>query len=424
MRLDNAAKIYPAARRRTWTNLFRLSTTLTEKVDVDILQSALDVTARRFPSISVKLCTGFFWYYLEEVSKAPDISPEMSYPLENMHDSDLHTCAFRVLVYDNRIAVEFFHSITDGNGGLVFLKSLVAEYLHQKHDIVIPAEFGVLDRLDEPSDEEMEDSFLKYSGSYAMSRKEPDSFQIVGTKEPTGFLHNLTFLASVKDVHKAAKDHGVSITNFLTAAMMQAVMEIQEEQSAHTKKRMPVRILIPVNLRKIFPSNTLRNFALYFTPEIHPGMGTYTFDDICKSLHHQMGVEVTPQRMRARITKNVDSEKMGIVKIMPLFVKNIVMKMVFDAVGERKSCFTFSNLGAVQLPEEMKPYISRFGFVLSPQASAPYNTSAISYGDTLAINFIRNTQEPTLEAHFHDVMRRLGIRMKVESNDHALRSKK
>ena len=422
MRLDNAAKIYPAARRRTWTNVFRLSTTLTEKVDVEVLQSALDVTARRFPSISVRLCTGFFWYYLQEVSKAPDIRPEMSYPLENMHDSDLRTCAFRVLVYENRIAVEFFHSITDGNGGLVFLKSLVAEYLHQKHDIEIPAEFGVLDRLDEPTEDEMEDSFLKYSGNVAMSRKEPDAFLIKGTKEPTGFLHNLTFLASVKDVHRVAKEHGVSITNLITAAMMQAVVDIQEKQFPHTKKRKPVRILIPVNLRKIFPSKTLRNFVLYFTPEIHPGMGDYTFDDICKSLQHQMGVEVTPQRMRARITKNVNSEKMKIVKLMPLFIKNIVMKMVYDAVGERKSCFTFSNLGAVQLPEEMKPYISRFGFVLSPQASAPYNTSAISFGDTLAINFIRNTKEPTLEAHFHEVMLRLGIRMKVESNDHALPS--
>ncbi len=423
MRLDNAAKIYPAARRRTWTNAFRLSVTLTEKVDVDILQSALDVTARRFPSISVKLCNGVFWYYLQEVSKAPDIRPEMSYPLENMRDSDLRTCAFRVLVYENRIATEFFHSITDGNGGLVFLKSLVAEYLHQKHNIDIPAEHGVLDRLEEPTENEMEDSFLKYSGGVAMSRKEPDSFQVEGTREPSGFLHNLTFLASVTDVHTAAKKHGVSITNFLTAAMMQTVMEIQEAQCAHTKKRKPVRILIPVNLRKIFPSKTLRNFALYFTPEIHPGMGAYSFDEICKSLHHQMGVELMPQRMRARITKNVNSEKLGIVKVMPLFLKNFVMKMVFNAVGERKSCFTFSNLGAVQLPDEMKPYITRFGFVLSPQASSPYNTSAISYGDTLAINFIRNTKEPTLEAHFHDVMRRLGIRMKVESNDHALQQK-
>ncbi len=416
MRLDNAAKIYPAAKRRTWTNVFRLSATLTEPIDTDILRRALDVTARRFPSISVKLCTGFFWYYLQELSVAPEIRSEVSYPLENMRDHDLHTCAFRVLVYENRIAVELFHSITDGNGGLVFLKSLVAEYLQQKYDIMIPATHGILDRLEEPSAEEMEDSFLKYSGKVGLSRMEADSYKITGTKEPDGFHHNVTFLMNVEEIHKAAKEKGVSITVFLTAAMLQAVMEIQEEHLSPSAKRKAVKILVPVNLRKMFPSKSLRNFVLYFTPEIHPGTGEYSFDEICKVVYHQMGLEMTPQRMRARMTTNVNSEKIAIVKVMPLFLKNIVMKAVFLAVGERKSCFTLSNLGAVQIPEEMKPYVERFDFVISPQASAPNNCAAISYGDTLVLNFIRNTREPTLEAKFYEVMRRRGIHMKVESN--------
>ena len=58
MRLDNAAKIYPAAKRRNWNNFFRLSATLTEPVDVAVLRSALDVTVRRFPSMAVRLRRG------------------------------------------------------------------------------------------------------------------------------------------------------------------------------------------------------------------------------------------------------------------------------------------------------------------------------------------------------------------------------
>ncbi len=421
MGLDNAAKIYPAARRRTWTNVFRLSATLTETVDVEVLRRALDVTARRFPSISVRLCTGFFWYYLEELKKAPEVRPEMSYPLENMRDHDLHTSAFRVLVYENRIAVELFHSITDGNGGLVFLKSLVAEYLNEKYGAGIPPTHGILDRLEEPSADEMEDSFLKYSGKVGMSRREADSYKIGGTKDIGGFHHNVTFLMSAAEVHKIARAHGVSVTVFLTAAMMQAIMEIQNERVPNRKKRKAVKVLVPVNLRKMFPSTTLRNFVLYFTPEIHPGTGDYSFDEICKVVYHQMGIELTPQRMCARMTTNVNSEKITAVKVMPLFVKNIIMKLVFNAVGERKSTLTLSNLGAVQLPEEMKPYIRRFDFVISPQASAPHNSAVISYGDTLVLNFIRNTMEPTLEAKFHEVMRRHGIHMKVESNDRSRR---
>lgn len=142
---------------------------------------------------------------------------------------------------------------------------------------------------------------------------------------------------------------GVSITAFLCAVMMQAIIEIQAEKVPRVKRRRPVKVLIPVNLRKIFDSRTLRNFVLYITPEVSPGMGEYTFEEICKSVHHQMGMELTAKRMGARITTNVNSEKSLFVKIMPLFIKNFAMKMVFNAVGERKSCLSLSNLGRVEL---------------------------------------------------------------------------
>ena len=153
MRLDNAAKIYPAAKRRNWNNFFRLSATLTEPVDTEVLRRALDVTVRRFPSIAVRLRRGAFWYYLEEIPKAPPIQAEKSCPLAHAPFYEVRQCAFRVLVYHERIAVEFFHALTDGTGALVFLKSLLAEYLSQKYGLVIPAEKGVLGRLEEPSAE-------------------------------------------------------------------------------------------------------------------------------------------------------------------------------------------------------------------------------------------------------------------------------
>lgn len=114
MRLDNAAKIYPAAKRRNWNNFFRLSVTLTEPIDTAVLRAALDVTVRRFPSIAVRLRRGAFWYYLEEIPKAPDIQPEKSCPLAHVPFGQVRQCAFRVLVYHDRMAVEFFHAVTDG----------------------------------------------------------------------------------------------------------------------------------------------------------------------------------------------------------------------------------------------------------------------------------------------------------------------
>ena len=245
MRLDNAAKIYPAAKRRNWTNYFRLSATLTEAVDVQVLRAALDVTVRRFPSIAVRLRRGVFWYYLEEITKAPAIEEDKSYPLVHVPFDDVRKCAFRVLVYGSRIAVEFFHAVTDGTGGLIFLKTLVAEYLCQKYKITIPAGNGVLGRLEDPDPEELEDSFLRYAGDITASRAEQTAYHLSGTPEPDGFLNLTTLMLPVDAVKEKAKEFGVSVTEFIAAVMMKAISDLQAEKVPRRMRRKPVKDLLP-----------------------------------------------------------------------------------------------------------------------------------------------------------------------------------
>ncbi len=414
--LDNAAKIYPAARTQNWTNLFRLSATLREEVDLDVLQSALDVTVRRFPSIAVRLRRGVFWYSLQQISEAPRVREESSYPLTRMSRREVGECALRVIVYGRRIALEVFHSITDGTGAMIFLKSLLAEYLQQKHGLHVPPEQGVLGRLEEPSEAELEDSYQKYAGSIAASRRENNAWRLSGTPEPGGYLNLICFEIPVRDALDRAHARGVSLTSFLCAALMMALQNMQAEKVPNRKKRKPIKILLPVNLRRLFDSRSLRNFAYYTTPEILPRLGHYEFDEICSIVHHHMALDVTAKSQSMKIATNVNSERYFIVKIMPLFIKNLVMKAVFNSVGERKSCFSFSNLGAISVPDEMAPYIERMDFILDTQASAPYNVGALSWGDTLYINFIRNIGESELEYHFYRVLRELGLGVRVQSN--------
>ena len=416
LRLDNAAKIYPAARRENWSNVFRVSATLKDEVDMDVLHSALDVTLRRFPSIAVRLRKGVFWYYLEQLSYVPNIREENSYPLTRMSRRETRKCAFRVLVYGRRIAVEIFHSLTDGNGAMVFLKSLVAEYLQQKHGIHIPAEHGVLGRLEEPSEEEMEDSFQKYAGKMRASRQARTAWRMKGTPEPGGFLHVTCFKIPVKKALGKAHEYGVSLSTFLCAVIMMAIQNLQKEKITNQNHRRPIKVLIPVNLRKLFPSKTLRNFVLYTTPEILPKLGEYSFEEICQVIKSKMGEEITPKKMSMLIATNVSSERIMAVRVLPLFIKNFVMKAVFDSVGERKSCMSMSNLGAIQLPEDMIPYVERFDFILGIQATAPYNCGVVSFGEMLYMNFIRNIREAELEYHVQRVLRDMDVIAEVESN--------
>ena len=416
VKLDNAAKIYPAARRKNWSNLFRLSVTLKEAVDPAVLEKALDVTVKRFPTIAARLRRGAFWYYLQQVPASPGIREEYSCPLVYMDHGEMRRCALRVIVYGNRIAVEFFHALTDGSGGLIFLKNLVAEYLEQKHGISIPYEHGILDRREPPREEEMEDCFPKFAGPVPASRKDTNAWHMYGTPEKEGFLHLTCFRIPVQETLAAAHQHRATLTVFISAVMMQALYNLQEEKTPAGRRRDRIKLLIPINLRGLFPCETLRNFAMYTIPELDPRLGAYSFDEICRIIQHKMGTEFTPKHMGQVIATNVNDERNLLLRLVPLPIKNAVMKAVFDTVGEKKSCLSLSNLGRIQVPDVMDGYIRRFDFILGAQAAAPYNCGMLSFGDTAYINFTRNIREPELERHFYAVLHEMGIPVTVESN--------
>ena len=416
VKLDNAAKIYPAARRKNWSNLFRQSVTLREDVDTAVLHKALEVVAKRFPSIAARLRKGAFWYYLQQLPAVPDIREEYSYPLVYMDNKEMRQCAFRVIVYRNRIAVEYFHALTDGTGALIFLKNLVAEYLEQKYGISIPYEHGIVDRTAPPAEEELEDCFPKYAGPVAASRKATNAWHLYGTPQNDGFLHLTCFRIPVQELLDAAHKYHVTLTVFISAVMMQALLNLQKEKIPAGRRKPLIKLLIPINLRNLFPSSTLRNFAMYTIPELDPRLGEYTFEEICQVIRHKMGTDFTPKRMSQVIATNVNNERNTLVRLIPLPIKNAVMKAIFNSVGEKKSCLSLSNLGQVKVPEVMAGYIQRFDFILGVQASNPHNCGMVSFGDTAYVNIIRKIQEPELERHFHAVLQQQGVPVTVESN--------
>lgn len=415
-KLDNAAKIYPASHSRYWSNLFRMSATLYEEVDLNVLEQALKNTIPRFPSMAARLSEGVFWYYLRPIDTPPPILADYSYPLAHMSKKEMKSCAFRVIVYKNRIALEIFHSLTDGTGGLIFLKSLVAEYLELKHGIEIPCEHGVLSRKEHPKHYETEDSYLKNSAPVKETRRDSDAWRIDGTPEEDSFLNVTNFQMSSDLIHMMAKERGVSVNTFMCAVLMRAILKLELDTVKDPKKYKPVKVLIPINLRPLFESQTLRNFALYTIPEIDPHLGDYSIDEICTLIHHKVGLYATKKSMSKMIETNVADERSFALRIVPLALKNLVMKAVFNTVGERKSCLSFSNLGVIRLPEGMQQYIERIDFILGPQAQAPYNCSAYTYADVLNVTFSRDIKEAKLETYFYRELRALGVEVTVGSN--------
>lgn len=420
MRLDNAAKIYPAASSRRWHALFRVSATLTEPVDPVILMQAQARMVKRFPSFYVRLRRGMFWYYLEEKACCAPVEQDGESPCMPLKRRERGGLALRIRYYGNRIAAEFYHVLTDGTGGLCFLKTLVAEYLTLRYGVDIPRDDAILDCGAPPAREEVEDSFLTHAGSVAIDRSEENAYHLRGDAEPDGFIRLITASIPVQKALDCAKGFGVSLTTFLTAVLIESVCELQEADGVPQRRQKAVKICVPINLRRFFPSRTLRNFASYVNPGIDPRMGKYTFEEIMSAVHHHMGAEATGKRLNAKFTANVSSERNALLRVAPLFLKNVAMKLAFLSVGDRKTSTILSNLGQVTLPEQMQPYVTRMEFILGPLSRNPVACSALSYADTLYLNITSTLREPALERAFLTRLVRRGIPVCVESNHRSM----
>ena len=414
-RLDNAALIFPAVMRKNWNNVFRVSVTLREKVDPEILSRAAADLLPRFPTIFVRLRTGFFWYYLETVSEAPKAEEDYAWPLTPMRRRALRKCCIRILYYHNRIAVEYFHSVTDGTGGLVFLQNLAARYLTLKEKIRIEPEGNILNPAEMPKTEETRDCFQLCGAKASISRAEETAYRLRGNPEEDQFRHIVTGIVPMDTLLDKAHEQGVTVTAYLAAVMAEAVLERQRQDPAPGRHR-HIKITLPVNLRKTFGLNTMRNFTLAVNIGFDPQLGDYTHEEICKLMYHQLAAETIRQKMAGRVSTNVELQKSMPLRLIPLPVKKMAMRLVYGLSGESKGCLNISNMGVVKLPAAMAPYVERFDFVIGVQYSYPNNCSVVSWDGKTYISMIRGIRDSELERLFFSKLVELGIPVTVESN--------
>ena len=119
-RLDNSAKIFPISAGKKYSTVFRLSVVLTEKVEPNILKEAVNQALIKYISFKVKMKTGFFWFYFEENLKEPKVEEEKDYPCTYIDTKKNNDYLFKVTYFENKINIDIFHSLTDGNSRIYF----------------------------------------------------------------------------------------------------------------------------------------------------------------------------------------------------------------------------------------------------------------------------------------------------------------
>ena len=412
-RLDNASIIYPSCKTRKYATIFRMTVTLDETVSKTVLAEALKKTVRRFPSFRYSIDKGFFWWFLRRLENEPEVAPASSMKPFSFKKNGGYM--FRIGSERNRIFLDVFHALTDGTGAMTFLMSLTAEYLRRRYGIDIPAGQWVLDPEEAPAREEMEDSFDRFSGTKGSLDKESRAWHIPGREELPGVINDVRVSLPLGDLRAKAREYGCTVTEFLTAVMLLSLQELR------SGRKMPgaspvIKVEVPVNLRPLFNSRTLRNFSSYVHLGIDVRNGEMPFKDIVEEVKLQKRLYVHPHRLTTRVAANVALEDNLAIRSIPLFIKKPVINFINSHKGDNYCTSTLSNLGDISLPEAMQRHVRDIEFILGRPKKRSGSVACVSYGDRLNINFTRKIVEREFEDIFIRNIESAGIRTDVRES--------
>lgn len=413
--LDNAAIIMPAVSDARNTFLFRMSATLDHPVVLSALSAAMGRAAKRFPYFMVELKRGFFWYFLQPMDRVPvpqydNGPPNMGFRLRHRGEF-----LFRVRVSGKRIACEFTHILSDGTGCFAFLKCLLIEYFRE---LGVASTLGPDDMAigDEPDPAEYEDAYHRfYKPGVPGPGPVPQAYHIESRLMPVGEYRVTCGIMPVAALAAQAKARGVSITEFLVATYLHALIRIrQADVEAGRKPRPVVSLEVPVNMRKFYPTKTLRNFSLFALPSVDTRLGKWTFDELVAHVHHQLRIEADERRMATQIARNAGGGRKLIVRLFPLALKDFFAHLLFERLGEGMMSGMLSNLGPVSMPPEISPRIERFDFVGAPSKIIKTGASMLSWNGDAHVSFHSMAESREVERLFFSHLSSLGVPVRVE----------
>lgn len=410
-KLDNTAHLFPVIAGESMTNTYRIAAELTEEVDGAKLQEALDIVLPKFDLFNVRMRTGFFWYYFEENgNRAPEVKEEQAYPCRYILPNKNQSYLFRVSYYKKRINLEVFHVLTDGMGGINFLKELTYQYLRLVHGKL--REKGG-DELSTDTSLNREDSFVRnYRKSAKKGYRSERAYEISGERlnpEELGIIHGFVNIPALK---KVCHRYGLSINEYLVATY---VWSIYKECLRGTINDRAIRAAVPVNLRPFFDSVTTKNFFAMVSAELVPDEENMSYETVVERVKESLRAQINREHLEELFSYNVSNQQNIFARAVPLFLKNIAIRFVYTRSALANTT-TITNIGNVKLLPEYEPYVHMFHAFLAMSKGQLLKATICSYRDTLAITFSSMLAEAHVQRAFFRQLAADGLEVTIESN--------
>lgn len=420
-RLDNSAIFTAAIAGVAGPLVYRLSFELEQTLVLPRLQTAIAHLAPRFPYLFVELRNGVFWHYLEPASRLPSVEVEAPWPVAPLpYRRGRPLC--RITAYGRRVACEFHHAVTDGTGAMAFLRALLVEYLRLgglgedgPREI-----FGDVIRPEDPIDpEEEEDAYGRYfNKSSPHPVKTAKAFLMPGRRRILEYRETEGKLP-LRQALDTAKSLKVTLTELLTAIYLASLQDLYEAlpPGRRRRARKNIAVQIPVNLRNLYPSRTLRNFFLCVSPSIDLRLGHWSFEEILRRVHHQFRLGLEEKEMLRQIRRNVGGEKNPLGRVMFLPFKTLLLRIINKNIGLKAFSGSISNIGAISLPEPYAAQVRAFGLILPRGRHYGANIGVFSWKETLSVTIGSCVENREFERAYFSRLASLGLPVTVRCNE-------
>lgn len=407
LELDNAAIVYPLGMRQNEMPMFRLSAKLIDNVIPELLQIALDVTIKRFPGFACTVKNGFFWNYLETNNRPIQIEEENDIPCKPISRLSRTYQSFRVLYFKKRISIEFFHVLTDGSGGLVFLKTLLREYFRLL-GINIPIDNGILNINGSIDEAELVNEFKNAKGSGDFNTfVDGKSLQLKGKRINAPMSKINHFILDVNELKSITKKYNCTVTTYICALLFIAAKSCVKEKEG------PFNIQIPVNMRKFNNSKTLRNYSMYFNAAID-------IKDVLnkEDLIIEIGKQIKEKGSLDNMGKMMETtgKLINSLAFVPRALKNIVLQLAYGSFANSMIGMTLSNLGVIDMPIELKKQIDKMYFLLSLGSPNRASATMATINNSLVFTIAKNSDDDTFENLVYELLKEDGLKVELEGS--------
>ena len=223
--------------------------------------------------------------------------------------------------------------------------------------------------------------------------------------KPCRILH---FKMDAQQLKKVAKSRNTSIMAYVLALFFVAGKRATDGTEGDAS------IQIPVNMRKYYPSNTLRNFSMFFGVRLSLSE-IKDVSSILPEITSQLEQKSSKENMSEMLNSTVSMVRT--LRYIPLFIKTPLARIAHAFIADRIFTNNLSNLGVVTMPPGLAEHIDSMDSVPGAALTNRASCSMVTFGNTVTLSLSKCTADPTFEEELYKLFTTDGVIPRVEGSE-------